>query len=246
MFKISQILSLLIALFFAGPVLAYVASSANYRIQSDSLNFGGNLSSSASYNLQDTGGELGTGTSSSASYNLHAGYQAMSTDITLTVSAPGNVTMSPAVDAKIGGAATGQANWTVTTNDGAGYTMTLAATTNPALKSSTDSFSDYSNTSTYAWSVPSASAYFGFNLVSADAASPFLNNGSACNIGVSNAADLCWKGFSTTAATVLSRASANTPSGTVSTVKFKAEAGLTRLISTGSYSATINSVVTVN
>lgn len=245
MLKFSQPIFILLFLFLAWPALAYVASSTNYRIQSDSLNFGGNLSTSSSYNLQDTGGELGTGTSSSASYNLSAGYQAMATDITLTVSAPGNVTLSPAVDAKIGGAATGQASWTITTNSSAGYTMTLAASTNPALKSSSDSFTDFPGSGTYSWSVPSASAYFGFNVVSSDAASTFLNNGSTCGSGT-NTTDICWLGLSTSAATVLSRSSANTPNGTASTVKFKAEAGLTRLVSAGDYSATVSSVITAN
>ncbi|MEK7091746.1 MAG: hypothetical protein AAB900_02035, partial [Patescibacteria group bacterium] len=180
------------------------------------------------------------------SYNVHAGYQALNSDISLTVSAPGNVTLSPAVDAKIGGVATGQAAWTVTTDDSAGYTLSLAATTNPALKSSTDSFTDYSSSPDYTWSVSSASAYFGYTVLSADAATAFLHNGSVCGLGSTNTADRCWRGFSTSAVTVLSRSTANTPSGVVSTVKFQAEAGSGRLITEGAYSATINAVVTAN
>mgnify|MGYP001604268538 FL=1 len=60
MFKFSQFIFSLLILGLAWPALAYVASSTNYRLQADSLNFAGNLSTSSSYNLQDTGGELGT------------------------------------------------------------------------------------------------------------------------------------------------------------------------------------------
>ncbi|PIP58369.1 MAG: hypothetical protein COX02_00740 [Candidatus Vogelbacteria bacterium CG22_combo_CG10-13_8_21_14_all_37_9] len=236
----------LLALSLALPALAYVASSTNYRLQSDSLNFAGNLSTSSSYNLQDTFGESGTGTSSSATYNLHAGYQAMNSDVSLTVSAPGNVTLSPAVDAKIGGSATGQAIWSVMTDDSAGYTITLAADTSPALKSSTDSFADYSSSPSFTWSVTSANANFGYSVLSTDAASAFLNNGSACNIGSTNTADRCWRGLSTSAVTVVSRSTANNPSGITSTVKFQAEAGSGREVTAGTYSATVNAIVTAN
>lgn len=50
-------------------------SSGKYKIQSDSMNFGGTRSSSFKYKLEDTKGEIATGDSSSGSYKINAGYQ---------------------------------------------------------------------------------------------------------------------------------------------------------------------------
>jgi hypothetical protein len=68
-------LAILLILPAVGAVSAYVAESSNYRIQSDSVNFGGGLGSSDNYNIEDTAGELGTGYSNSGTYYSHAGYQ---------------------------------------------------------------------------------------------------------------------------------------------------------------------------
>ena len=57
-------------------------SSANFTIDWDSLNTGGqDTSSSTNYNLKDTLGELGVGRSSSASYALRVGYREGITDL---------------------------------------------------------------------------------------------------------------------------------------------------------------------
>lgn len=61
-------------LLVTAPVLAYVMSSTNYQIESDSINFGGGLGSSASYKLESSLGESGTGYLSSASYFGSMGY----------------------------------------------------------------------------------------------------------------------------------------------------------------------------
>ncbi len=52
-----------------------VMSSSHYRVQNDSVNFGGARSSSATYTAEDTAGEVATGYSNSSNYNNHAGYQ---------------------------------------------------------------------------------------------------------------------------------------------------------------------------
>lgn len=62
------------SLLVAAPVLAYVMSSTNYQIESDSINFGGGLGSSASYSLESSMGGSGTGYLSSASYFGSMGY----------------------------------------------------------------------------------------------------------------------------------------------------------------------------
>ena len=74
-----------LSLFFAAtPVLAYVMSSTNYRIDSDSVNFGGGLQTSASYGLESAIGEQGTGYISSGSYFGSIGYLQASTSTSAT------------------------------------------------------------------------------------------------------------------------------------------------------------------
>ena len=71
--KFFSIFVVLFFLSFAYSGLAYVASSSNYRIQSDSINVGGTRQTSTSYISEDTIGEIATGDSTSTSYKLKAG-----------------------------------------------------------------------------------------------------------------------------------------------------------------------------
>lgn len=71
---------ILISLFFStNTVFAQVMSSGSFKLQSDSLNFGGNRSSSVSYKTESTIGEIGTGDLQGTNYNIKAGYQQGST-----------------------------------------------------------------------------------------------------------------------------------------------------------------------
>lgn len=54
---------------------AYVSSGTNYRIEFDSINFGGGQSSSGNYSQESTFGEVGTGDLSGTNYNSNSGYQ---------------------------------------------------------------------------------------------------------------------------------------------------------------------------
>ncbi|MDF1498502.1 MAG: hypothetical protein P1P85_04090 [Patescibacteria group bacterium] len=59
--------------------------STNYKIEKDSINFGGtDDGQSTNYNLDDTMGEVGTGLSDSANYQMKAGYRQMEENAVLT------------------------------------------------------------------------------------------------------------------------------------------------------------------
>jgi len=74
------IISLLL-LIFAQAAGAYVASSPNYQLEKDSLNFGGaDVSSSANYVNIDTLGEIISGLSGGTNYNASSGYRMMELD----------------------------------------------------------------------------------------------------------------------------------------------------------------------
>ena len=205
---------------------AYVASSTNYQLERDSINFAGKLSTSTSYGVEDTLGEVGTGRGTSTNYILQAGYQQPNTYISIT--SPADVTLSPSIDGAVGGTANGSAGWNATTDNSGGYTMTAQASTLPAMQSGSNNFSDYVPAGVppdFTWSVGASLSYFGFSPEGSDISSTFKDNGSVCSTGSSDTGLSCWKGFSTSAQTIAGDTSPNDGAGGASTtIRFRAEA----------------------
>lgn len=222
----------------------YVASSSNYRLEKDSINFGGTRSQSGSFNLEDTLGEVATGEGGSLSYLISAGYQAMETDgisIGINLSSPADINLS-SINGKSGGVADGNMAWSVVTNNPSGYSLAIQSATNPALSSGANSFNDYAPAGVdpdLTWSTPANQSYFGFTPEGDDVIARYLDNGSSCGVGSLDTVNACWDGFSTTPKTISSAGSSNNPTGTVTTVKIRAEIGSSKDQSTGSYSSTI-------
>ena len=235
---------IIFSLFFAGTglVFGYVAESPSYRMEKDSLNFGGtDVSGSASYGLSDTLGEIASGDLAGTLYAIKAGYRAEPNDYTISISAPENISLS---DLSTSGASSeGDGSWTVITDNPGGYLLYAAAGSDPALQSATDSFADYTmasaGTPDFSWSVGSADSEFGFTVTGDDTVAAFKDNGSACNAGSNVTTDRCWYGLSTSDYLVASSNSANSPAGVVTTVKFKAEIGSGKTQTAGSYAANI-------
>jgi len=176
-----KIVIYLFLLFFCSTTLVahgFVASSANYRIESDSINVGGTEdSSSASYNLRDTVGEIGTGLSNSTSYNLKAGYRQMLEPF-ISISTPANVTLTPSISGVTGGIGSGTATWTVITDASAGYTVSVKVDTDPALQSGGNTFANYAEVSAgtpdYTFTVAATDSEFGFSPEGADITSTII------------------------------------------------------------------------
>jgi hypothetical protein len=145
-----RVLSLLIFLFLTIPifyhthtnVVAQVRQSTNYRLESDSVNFGGGFSTSTSYTLESTAGEVATGESTSTSYALKAGYQQMH-EVYLAMTGATAVSMTPSIPGVSGGTANGSTTVTVTTDSASGYTLTIKASQSPAMTKDADSIADY-------------------------------------------------------------------------------------------------------
>lgn len=232
-----------LTVFLAGDLSAYVASSTNYRLERDSINFAGGNSTSTNYEIESTLGEIATGPLSGTNYDLAAGYQAMSDDTFVSISEPSDVALSGTITTTAGGTATGDVAWTITTNSSGGYTLSVAASTDPALQSGSDSFTDYAPAGAdpdYTWSVASAGAEFGFSPEGDDVVTRFKNNGSSCNQGGGSVTSgNCWDGFSTSGTSIASASSGNNPVGEATTLNLQAEAGSSANQPTGSYSATI-------
>lgn len=232
-----------VAFLLATPVvaLAAVASSTNYQLERDSINIGGLLSTTTNYTLEDTVGELASGTSSSASFFLKAGYQQMDASY-ITITSPADLALTPAISEDTGGTANGNTSWTVTTNNPAGYTLSIRAASSPAMQSSSASFSDYtiSSVADFTWSVGSSERKFGFTPEGSHITTRYKDNGSVCNItSGSDTASACWDGLSTSNVVIAQSSQRNDTNGTATTVRFRAEAGSTNQPPDGNYSATV-------
>lgn len=218
--------------------LSQVMESSNYKIKSDSLNFGGLRGTSASYAIEDTLGEIGTGISSSTSYSLRAGYQ-QTLEVGIAITSPSDITMS---NISAGNTSNASASWTVTTDNAAGYSLAVSASTDPAMVSGVNSISDYTPAGAvpdFSFSVAASVAEFGYSPEGSDIASRFQDDGATCGSGASDTSDSCWDGFTISNVTVATGSSANHITGTATTIKFRAELGSSSSQAAGTYTATI-------
>ena len=193
----------------------------------------------------------------------------------ITITAPADVVMAPAIAGISGGASNGSVTWTVRTNNSLGYNMNIASTpiaprlnTNPALQyhdgvSLVDTFADYTAVPTlaptYAWTVLAAESKFGYTVdtpINGGVPAPldtdiaFQDDGAgACGgAGGFNAAAQCWAGLDVGGATtqILNRTSPTAVAGEDVPVAFKAEVGNARYQIEGSYQATVTVTATTN
>ncbi len=218
---------------------AAVMGSSNYKVQSDSVNFGGGFSSSTNYGQESSAGEVATGYSGSASYKLHAGYQQMiSTYLSISVTP---VSLTPVLNTTGGGIANGSTNVTVSTDDVSGYELYIKASSSPALVSGGNSFADYTPAGAspdFTFSVPAANSEFGFSPEGADIVQKFRDNGSVCNAGSSDSVNNCWIGLSGVDQLIAKSTVGNHPNGTGTTLKFRVESGASHVQPSGVYTAT--------
>ena len=251
----SLFIIIIILFFCVNSTLAY-RSSTNYIIHSDSVNIGGINENSANYQMEDTIGEVGTGEMASSSYRLKGGFQQMQ-GVTISITSPSNVNMSPDIGGVSGGTGAGSATWKVTTDSPAGYTLSIKASTSPALKcvsggcnTGTDSFADYTPVGSdpdYNWGIDSADSEFGFSPYnSTDQVQNFQNDSSNCNTGSFINDEKCWDKFTTSNQTIAQSSSPNRPSGSDTKVNLKAASGHSNLQIEGNYQTTITVTAVAN
>ncbi len=219
---------------------AQVMGSGNYRIQSDSINFGGGLSTSTNYSLESTGGEVGTGEGGSASYALGAGYQQMLNSY-LALSAVNAVTLSPSIPGISGGFSNGSTTFTVTTDNMAGYALNVSAETSPAMQKGGDVIDDYAPAGSdpdYAFITGASDAHLGFSPEGVDIVARFKDNGSVCSTGGGDTVLACWDGLDTVSETIALRGSGNHPLGSTTTLNFRVGVGGSVVQPPGTYTAT--------
>jgi len=225
---------------------AYVRSSDNYRIQSDSVNSGGTDESfSDSYKAWDTVGEAGTGQSASDNYNLSAGYRQLEENYIAMTVATTSIKLLPGLSGLLGGTASGTGSWSVSTDSISGYSLRIRATSSPALKAGLNSFEDYTpqtaGTPDLNWNLQTANSEFGFspyNLYSQP--DKYKNNTTACNAGTNIDEQKCWYNLTTSDETIAYKNSRTGISGEETKVYFRAEINTSSGIQEpGEYTATL-------
>jgi len=225
---------------FYHNILAAVMQSSTYKIQQDSVNLGGVDSSSSTYKLSDNLGEVATGDSNSATYYMHAGYWQMNESY-ISISSPSDLAMT-SMGGLSGGSSEGTMSWVVTTDNTAGYNMSVASSTAPAMQSTLDSLADYTPAGSdpdYNFTNASNSSSFGFSPEGTETLPRYKDNGSSCNTGSLETTGRCWDGFSTTPKIVAGSTSSNHPSGATVTLRLRAESGANHIQTSGVYSVII-------
>lgn len=145
-----------------------------------------------------------------------------------------DVTMTPAIASITGGTSTGATQVVVTTNDADGYSMTIHFSSSTAMNGDAldGSIPNYTPSNAlypdFTFQVPLNAAEFGYTIHASnthggqDVDSTFLDNGSLCGQGGSNATDdQCWMNPSTTPEQIIASASNLPASGSTSTIKFQ-------------------------
>ncbi len=238
---VRAVLVLPVLIFSFGISGAQVMTSSNFKIQSDSVNVGGGFSTSTSYELESTVGEVGTGNGSSTAYKLRAGYQQMQ-EVYLALTGAADVALSPAIPGVSGGTANGATTVTVTTDSLTGYTLTIVASTSPAMKYGAHTIADYSPAGAnpdFTFTTAAADAHFGFTPEGVDIAPRYQDNGVAtCGAGGQDTSLSCWDGLSTTPVTIATASGANHPDGATTTIRFRVGVGGAVVQPAGVYIAT--------
>lgn len=182
--------------------------------------------------------------------------QSITSEISFATPA-GDVTMNGSIAGITGGISYGTSTVIVYTNNAAGYTMTIAASSSPAMQGNSQggTIADYTPANPsipdYTFSVPSG-AEFGFSVsasTTSDLAQKFLDNGSnTCNTGSSDTGGSasCWHALSTVSTSTIVRATATPASGATTSIYFKLKVNSGSSVLQDTYTATTTLTATTN
>jgi hypothetical protein len=183
----------------------------------------------------------------------------------ITITSPGTLALTGTINGITGGSATGSTSLAVVNSSAAGFTMSMAASTSPAMQmggtgtATYQSFANYQSTATpdYTWINGGAGVQqFGFSVGAdalASAAQAFRSTASACNAspGTTNSITNCFAGFNAlTSTTIVAPTTFNTTGAgsSTETIFFEAQrtSGSTNALESGAYQATITVTANTN
>jgi hypothetical protein len=167
----------------------------------------------------------------------------------IAISSPSNITMTALSTSQH--TAVGNADWTVTTNNTAGYNLTVYASASPALTRSGGggNIADYTPASAETpetWSVPSSSIEFGFSARGTNVNTTTWGTDSDCIAGADvPSAALKWRDFDTSGSAdeIATKASVSAFSGDTSSMCVATEQD-GAFANSGTYTATITATAT--
>jgi hypothetical protein len=167
----------------------------------------------------------------------------------IAISSPSDITMTALSTTQ--NTAVGSAAWTVTTNNAAGYTLTLFASSAPAMARSGGggNIADYTPgtpETPETWSVASGAVEFGFSAFGSHVPTGTWGTDADCIAAADvPSATLNWRDFDLTGSAdqIATSASATSTSGTASTMCVATEQD-TLFAASGTYSATITATAT--
>ena len=173
--------------------------------------------------------------------------QTVTTGISIT--SPSDITLTALSTSQ--NTAVGSAAWTVTTNSNGGYTLTLFASTAPAMARSGGGGNIVDYTPAVAetpetWSVPSGNVEFGFSSFGTDVPTGTWGTDTDCIAGADvPSATLNWRDFDLTASAdqIATASAATTTSGTATTMCVATEQDGS-FANSGTYAATITATAT--
>jgi hypothetical protein len=179
----------------------------------------------------------------------------LNVDAGVSISNGSNVTMSPDIGVTQM-KSVGSSSWIVSTNNAAGYTLAVHASTQPALHKpagpgNADDFNDYTpavaNTPDTWGGVLATSKEFGFSARGTDVLAKFGTATTCGNTGTgipdSNSDFLGFNG--TNDLQIATKNTVTTPSGVTSYICFAAEQGNATYAASGTYTATITATAAV-
>jgi hypothetical protein len=214
--SIAATLTIVSAVFVLATAASAIAmQSGTYKIDADDLDGSGLRSQSASFGAEDTIGGIATGAQASASYGLRAGYQ-QADPVTITISSSADITMTALSTTQ--NSAVGSAAWTVTTNDQAGYTLSVATTQYDALRDGGTGryFTDFASSTPTTWSVSNA---YKFGMSARGSHTTGFGSDADCIAGADvPSTTLLWTGFKSTTGIQIASSSSATVSGTTTTL----------------------------
>ncbi len=172
----------------------------------------------------------------------------LTVDAGITITSPADTSMSRNLGVT-DSTAIATTTWNVKTNNSAGYTLAVKASTNPAMDHTTtadvvNNYTEVVGGTPETWSVPSGSAEFGYSAFGTDVPTGTWGTGSQCaSTAHVNSTTLKYVAVTTSDKTIATRSSTTTPTGVDATVCYAVEQdGF--YIPSGTYTATITATAT--
>lgn len=169
----------------------------------------------------------------------------LNVDEGITISNGPDTTMAPNIGLT-SNKSIGSSSWTVTTNALNGYSLAVKATTAPALQSGSNSFADYTETTSgtpETWSVATGTKEFGYSVYGTDAPTATWGTGANCGTAGAPSATLKYVGLKTTDKIVATRNSVTPVTGITTNICFGAEQNNV-FAPAGTYTATVIATAT--